>query len=133
MVPRVSSRPSISSAISSAVVAAGLWVVYTFPPATSRFYPRCGFHVLTGLDCPGCGSTRALHHLLHGRFEEALRFNALLYVIIALAIVAAPSLFRGKTPRFMTTRWLAWTTLVVLTGWWIVRNLPFYAPFSATG
>lgn len=117
----------------SAFLAAGLWVVYTFPPAASRFYPRCVFHAVTGLDCPGCGSTRALHQLLHGHFLEAARFNALLYVLIAVTLCAAPSLWRGETPRFMTRPWFAWTTVVVLVSWWVVRNLPLYAPFSATG
>lgn len=117
----------------SALVAAALWVVYTVPPATSRFYPRCVFHAVTGLDCPGCGGTRALHHLLHGRFLEAARYNALLYVLIAVTLLAAPSLVRGEAPPFMSRRWFGWTAVIVLTGWWIVRNLPFFAPFSATG
>lgn len=123
MVSRVLSRASATRWAASAVVTAGLWIVYTFPPATTPFYPRCAFRMMTGLDCPGCGGTRALHHLLHGRFEEAFRMNALLYLIVLVTLFALPSLLRGETPRFMTRPWFAWTTVAVLAGWWVGRNV----------
>lgn len=107
---------------------AGAWVLFTWPPATSRFYPRCMFHVLSGLDCPGCGITRALHELLHGRVEEAFRFNPMLFVLVFVALFAMPSLLRGETPKFVMTRWFGWSSLVVVSAFWIVRNTPMY-PF----
>src|SRR5262245_59462168 len=33
---------------------------------SSSFYPACTFKQLTGLDCPGCGLTRAMHSLMTG-------------------------------------------------------------------
>src|SRR5277367_1610284 len=51
-------------------------VVFFFNPATHPFYPVCEFHRLTGLNCPGCGMTRALYALLHGNFSTALHDNA---------------------------------------------------------
>ncbi len=47
----------------------------------------CLFHTLTGLNCPGCGGTRAAYQLLHGRLLLALRDNALF--ILALAALTA--------------------------------------------
>ena len=41
----------------------------------SRFLPRCGFHELTGLYCPGCGNTRASYALLHGDVGSAIGQN----------------------------------------------------------
>lgn len=53
-------------------VAMALGVVYFFfDPAGSRLFPRCPFLSLTGLRCPGCGSQRALHSLLHGEIARA--------------------------------------------------------------
>jgi hypothetical protein len=101
----------------------GVWVLYTFPPATSNFYPLCAFKLLTGLDCPGCGSTRALHALLHGRFEEAFRFNPILFAFLIVGLFALPSFLRGETPRFLRTRWFGWTSVCVLCAWGIVRNV----------
>jgi hypothetical protein len=101
----------------------GAWVLYTFPPATSNFYPLCFFKVTTGLDCPGCGSTRALHALLHGRIAEAFRFNPLLFAVMIVGLFALPSLVRGETPRFMETRWFGWTSAILISAWWIARNV----------
>jgi hypothetical protein len=60
--------------------AAGLGVVFCNDPSTAKFFPSCFFHSLTGLYCPGCGSTRALHALLHGDLVAAIRFNPLFVV-----------------------------------------------------
>lgn len=112
----------------SVVAAAGAWVLYNFAPTAYRFYPPCMFRLLTGLDCPGCGSTRALHHLLHGRIEEAFRLNPMLFLLMVVALFALPSLLRGQQPRFLMQPWFAWTAFFVLTSYWIVRNTPLY-PF----
>lgn len=108
--------------------AAGAWVLYTFAPAGNRFYPQCVFHAVTGLDCPGCGTTRALHALLHGDVAAAFRFNPMLFVLMAAALCALPSLIRGERPRFLMQPWFGWTAVVVVTGYWVVRNTPIY-PF----
>jgi hypothetical protein len=104
----------------------GAWVLYTFAPATTSFYPRCVFHVMTGLDCPGCGTTRALHALLHADIGAAFRFNPMLFALFAVFAFALPSLIRGLRPRFVYTPWFGWTSVVVVIGWWIVRNTPVY-------
>ena len=118
---RVSAKVLTASAIVAAV--AGAWVVYTFPPGEHSFYPRCVFHAMTGLQCPGCGSTRALHHLLHGRIAEAWRFNLMLFAMIFTGIFAMPSVARGTTPSFLQKPWFAWTALAVVVGWGVLRNV----------
>jgi len=105
------------------LVVIGAWVLYTYPPVTSGFYPQCVFKKATGLDCPGCGTTRALHALLHGHVFEAFTLNPFLFAILIGFACAAPSLMRGETPRFVMKPWFGWGSLVVVTGWWIGRNL----------
>src|SRR5437867_510709 len=72
----------------------GLWlialigavlVLFAFPPDRYPFYPRCQFHRLTGLNCPGCGSLRALHEVTHGHVVMAFRLNPLFVLALALA------------------------------------------------
>ena len=111
----------IASAI--VLVVAGGWVLYTFPPVTTAFYPQCVFKQMTGLDCPGCGTTRALHALLHGRVEDAWRLNPMLFALMIVGGFAMPSVLRGETPRFLYARWFGWGSFVVVTGWWILRNV----------
>ena len=63
------------AAATAAVLAAA--VLYHADPAASPLYPPCLIRLYTGWSCPGCGATRALHALLHFRFEEAWRLNPL--------------------------------------------------------
>src|SRR6266478_6212704 len=70
----------------SALLIASAAVLYFFNPAQFGFYPICFFYKTTGLLCPGCGTLRALHQLLHGHFEAAFRFNPLM--VSSVPIVA---------------------------------------------
>ena len=74
-----------------AVLAAALGIAAA--AAIFIFEPPCLFLSLTGLQCPGCGSTRALIHLLHGELRAAWRMNALFVLLLPGAFagaVAAP-------------------------------------------
>lgn len=123
---------SLLSMMAAALVAIAL---YAFDPARTAFAPRCLLHEWTGLHCPGCGTTRALHHLLHGRVTTAFGFNPLALLLLP---VLGYSLGRdalaglaGRPPRGMVlkARWI-WTLLAVIVIYGIGRNLPF-APFTA--
>lgn len=106
-----------------AVLAAGAYILYTVDPSTSGLYPRCLFKTATGYDCPGCGSTRAVHHLLHGRIGTAFRYNPMLFVAGVAFAPALVTLVRGRTPEYVARPWFAWSALVVTVGWWIARNV----------
>jgi hypothetical protein len=56
-----------------------------FPPETAGFYPVCPVYRYLHVLCPGCGATRALAALLHGRVADALRLNALFVAILPFA------------------------------------------------
>ncbi len=92
------------------------------------------WHQATGTACPGCGTTRAIHHLLHGRFATAFALNAVgLLILIATAAIFARPLWkalrhdRWEPPAF--TRRFAWGLLMVGLLWALVRNLP-WQPFT---
>jgi len=107
-------------------------LLYHFDPARHGFYPRCQFHAMTGLACPGCGGLRALHALAHGQVAAAFRFNALVVVGLPLAAVAAGIGLLGKERRAgarlrLPAAWVAWGALLVVVLFGIVRNLPAVA------
>jgi hypothetical protein len=114
------------------VGAAGM--VYFFNPSTAHIYPVCQFHALTGLNCPGCGATRALYALLHGNFSTAARDNVLLVAGLAAAAARGGwfgiNRLRGRpNGDFFPARFLI-PLLVVLIVFGVLRNLPAFAFLS---
>jgi hypothetical protein len=115
-------------------VCALLVALYWWEPAASGKFPVCPFHALTGLHCPGCGSLRATHQLLHGELWAAFRLNPLLVLalpLLALAVASAkwPALrFAWITRVTSQTAWPV-AILVIVLLYWVLRNLP-YEPFS---
>jgi Protein of unknown function (DUF2752) len=80
---------SSARAIANSMAAAGLAgaaILYRFSPQEYSFYPRCPFHALTNLDCPGCGATRAIAELLHGHIAAALHWNAAVTLLLSVLL-----------------------------------------------
>lgn len=117
--------PATSAAVVAA--AAGMTAVYRFDPVTAGFFPQCAFHSLTGLQCPGCGATRALHSLLHGHVWQAFLFNPLLFLAAPFLVAGLVAHYRGRP--FWSGRWSGWCACAVVVAYWIVRNTPlWYSP-----
>ena len=109
------------------IVIAGIAIYSTFDPSTVRFFPRCTFLSLTGLKCPGCGTQRAIHALLHGNFLEAVRFNAMMVASVPLlALYGYAEIVRKSKPRFynkVNSTPIILTIFVLVVLWWILRNV----------
>lgn len=95
----------------------GACLLFFFNPETTNCYPRCPFYVLTGLQCPGCGTLRGLHALMHLQLAEAWRFNPAMIVSIP---VIALCLF---SPKMCKNVLVGKTILFAILAWWIVRNV----------
>ncbi len=102
-------------------------VYFVLDPEQSRLFPRCLFLSLTGYKCPGCGSQRMLHALLHGDVTAAWRQNALLLCSLPLLVVFAIAEVKQKSlPRLydVVTSPITVTVIVILfVVWAIVRNI----------
>ena len=107
----------------------GAALLYFFPPEQHGFYPRCLLHELTGIQCPGCGGLRAVHHILHGHLLTAFHYNPLLITLLPLLMVlygawtwkvltGKPSPIQMRNPVWI---WLL-VGLVIVFG--VGRNLP---------
>lgn len=101
-------------------------------PHDSGSWGYCPFKLLTGLDCPGCGSLRAVNDLTHGDLVGAASSNLLLVVAIPVVVVLWLLWVRrgwtGSAPRRLapsTTSVLWAATLVVAVGFTILRNTPW--------
>lgn len=106
-------------------------VLFWFNPAQYRFYPFCVFNELTGLLCPGCGGTRALHQLLHGNVLAALHLNALVVVAVPLLTWWGTRLWLGQfrgcpQSQSLPPKWL-WCFIALGLVYSALRNLPTFA------
>lgn len=124
----ISSRRSkyIIIAIAAISVMIAAIFLYAVNPLDSVYAPKCIFHMVTGLQCPGCGSQRAIHALLHLDIAQALRYNALLVISIPfLTLLIAAWCLRKRIPRLydkVNSQAVIWTVLAVIAAWWILRN-----------
>ena len=119
--------------VAAIVVAASLSSALRCCDPSSHTLLPCPLHAVTGIHCAGCGAIRATCALLHGRFFDAIRFNALWVASIPLAVYSALSgiwvSFGGHRPlpwnpvRYSWFRSIA-TVIVVL--FFLLRNLPWY-------
>ena len=94
--------------------------------------PACPLLTLTGLYCPGCGSTRCLHALVFGDLPQAMAMNPLMVIAMPfLALMALNAAGLPMRPLQPLLRILAKPSLwlVLLLGYAVLRNLPWY-PFN---
>jgi hypothetical protein len=117
-------------AVSGFAAVVAVAVVFFFNPSTHGFYPICLFHQMTGLNCPGCGMTRALYALLHGHFQAALKDNALFLAVLA-GLAVRGAWFAGKkisgrpAGQFLSAN-ILWPVLIVAVIFTVLRNLPAF-------
>ncbi|MBQ8969396.1 MAG: DUF2752 domain-containing protein [Bacteroidaceae bacterium] len=86
----------------------------------------CPFHVLTGLNCPLCGTQRLVVALLHGHWGEAFHYNPLLFTAIPIVLVVGLLWFthKGLRPRLraLYADKALLLYLIILFLWGIGRN-----------
>jgi hypothetical protein len=139
MIDRLAARtPSwgAPAAIALCFAGAASFVLATNPTDTGAAdLPTCIVKLTTGLDCPGCGGTRAFYYLLQGNIPEAARHHA-------IAVFAAPFLVwlylawavKRITGRTLPTPRISSRAISLFLVAWavfaVVRNLPF-APFTS--
>jgi len=109
----------------------GAAYLFVFEPGKTGFFPACPFRLLTGLTCPGCGSTRAVHQILHGHFATAFMLNPLLLLAIPFILFAflrySVIVMRGGVPRpNALPASVIYAMFVIIVSFWIFRNTPFY-------
>lgn len=120
--------------INGFIILSLLFLVFIYSninPETARF-PKCPFKTITGYQCPGCGSQRALHHLLNQNFTKAFEANALLVLSIPYILVLyiseclkTKNQFLNRIYKKLYSPKAIYILLAVVIIWWIFRNIPF--------
>ena len=125
-VHRVSRRPNWSR---QSVIVVGCWLAllainHELGLYTHRPLALCPLKGFTGIPCPACGTTRAVHAALTGHLADAWALNPL--AMIVLPVIAAVLGLRpafGRVLRLQTNRaervvlWSA-AALAAAVNWW---------------
>lgn len=111
------------------VVIIGGIIYFNYNPEEHLFFPKCSFLSLTGLKCPGCGSQRTIHALLHADINSAFSYNALIILSIPYLLI----LITGKIARFFNPSskfavslnhpYVIRSFLIIVILFWITRNI----------
>ena len=119
-------RQKATAAAILAIAAAACVYYYAVDPASGAA-PRCLLRSITGYDCPGCGTQRALHALLHGRPAEAWAFNPA--AIVAAPLAAAYLVTEALPGRFVRAERMLYSPAFIacialgIVAWWVLRNV----------
>ena len=130
--------PSLNQRSRSLALLVGVCIfavaLYLLSPYDSGMYPPCPFNAFTDLYCPGCGTLRGLHELLHGRIVSAMGLNPLM--VLSLPFIAysfikyvAAGIRQRPERKIFIPSGLIWSLLGFVLLFWILRNLPYY-PFT---
>lgn len=104
-------------------------VFYLFNPEKYVLFPKCPFYIITGLQCPSCGSQRALYSLLHLQIGNALKYNLFLVISVPYAILLILTTWIISENRWQGIRkfcnhpFTIRAYIVMLICWWVLRNL----------
>jgi hypothetical protein len=107
-----------------------VFIYREFNPEAILYFPKCPFMLLTGLECPGCGSQRAIHHLLNLEILPALKENTLMVIALPyITIGITLDSIRNASEKVSTIRqrfygrYAMYISLFLILTFWIGRNL----------
>lgn len=109
-----------------------LFLLRDYIMSVGHYFP-CFFYRVTGLLCPGCGNTRAVNHLVHGRVWLALRSNPdipfLIAVPLGFYIEIVADLLGKKIKLVPRSLWFWSPVFAAYAIFFILRNFfPVLAP-----
>lgn len=127
-------RKTISVGLPVFIVATAL-LFFILDPGKHIIFPRCVFYSLSGFYCPGCGSQRAIHNLLHLNIAGVVK-NNVLFLPAAVVIVyhyVHPVINRRlglRLPNILYMKHTPWVILGIVSAFWILRNLSSFSFLS---
>ncbi len=103
-------------------------------PNNVNFFPKCPLYVTTGIYCPGCGSQRATHQLLHLNIlgvlqQNILYFFGVLLIGYNLIVISLNLFFKKHIYNYIYHPKTPIIILIIVIVFWILRNIPYY-PFN---
>jgi hypothetical protein len=119
---------STKKTLAFGAVLTGAIILFFFDPEKTVWLPKCPFHLLTGLQCPSCGTQRALYHLMHLNLREAISYNPFFVVSAPYALSLIAVTWFDPKDRMVGLKNFCYNPIVIyvylslMVAWWIIRN-----------
>jgi hypothetical protein len=128
-------RRRFGGALGSGLLFAGAlgYVGLVDPHRPGSILPDCPFRLLTGWNCPLCGTLRMTHDVLHGDPAAAITDN--LFLLVGVPMLAGWLLLRHRRKKTLLPMPAVVTVVIATLVWTVVRNLPGFplVPTLLTG
>lgn len=110
------------------------YLYFKYDPINNLLFPKCPLLYTTGIYCPGCGSQRATHALLHFDIINVFKINllflpAILLIMYHIGIHIVNKVLGTKYSSLLDHTKAPIIVLVIVVLFWILRNLPYF-PFT---
>lgn len=120
------------------VLILGAIYLFFYNPTLRGFIPPCPIRFFSGFYCPGCGSTRELHSLLHIDLYQAFRYNPALFILLPGIVfyILAKSIYFIKgikhDPLHKVPSSVFVIIIILLVVYGIMRNIPIFYYLAPT-
>ena len=109
----------------------GVYLYSQYNPEDYLLFPKCPVYTITGYQCPGCGSQRALHNFFQGNILMAFAHNPLImflvpYIMLGIYIEYISNKSASLTARLRNIfygKWAQLTLAIVIVSYTILRNI----------
>ncbi len=110
-------------------------MVHLHDPNRPGSYGACPLRLTTGLLCPLCGATRAVHALTHGQWDVAMGLNPAVPLLLPLLVLLwlgwVGRSLQGRTTRYAERLSVFAVLVAAVVGFGVLRNLPSLEPYLA--
>lgn len=108
-------------------VLAGILLIIVLHISVPQIIPACPFYEATGYYCPGCGGTRAVMALFHGKIAASLYYHPfVIYMIVYYAAYEISHLMHsvthGKIRGFYFCPLFYYIGIILIIIQWVVKN-----------
>lgn len=113
----------------------GLLCIISYINYFNNFSFKCIFNELTGLYCPGCGTTRMMISLTKGEIYQAFRWNPHMFIVIWILPIMISVVFgvielKGNIAKWYNRLLIVIAVITILFG--ILRNLAIFRYLAPT-
>lgn len=125
----VKTKKHLLTVVVALIATTALLIFFYIDPSVYPLFPKCPFLVATGLECPGCGSQRAVHQLLHFNIAGAYSQNPLIVLYLPYVLLGIYLEYFGgnkKLPRVRNILYGKSAAIIILISiiiFWIGRNI----------